>query len=134
MKILLRSIAVSAVSFYLTGLLVDGIKVSGGLKSYLLAGTALALLNITARPIINLLLLPINVLTLGMFRWLVNSATLWLVSIFIGSLTIAPFTYPGFSYQGLVIPAMEIGFFWTLTLGAFFISLFSGFFDWIARK
>lgn len=51
----------------------------------LLASFVLAILNVLIRPILMILSLPINILTLGLFSIVVNGVMLELTSLFVGS-------------------------------------------------
>ena len=85
--------------------LLEGIRVDGFLPALLAAG-ALGLLNAFLRPILIILTLPINVLSLGLFTFVLNGLMLKLASELI----------PGFAVQG----------FWTAVLGALVIGIVSG--------
>jgi putative membrane protein len=52
----------------------------GGALDYLLAGLVLGLVNAVLRPILLVLTLPINVLTLGLFTLVINAIVLQLVA------------------------------------------------------
>lgn len=134
MKSLVKSWAVASVSLYLTTLLISGVKISGGLKSYLAAGGILVLLNLFIKPIVQLLLLPINLLTLGLLGWLASVAVLWFVGMLTPNLTISAFYFPGWQNQGFVVPDMKLSIFWTTTLAAFLLNLISSLINWIIKK
>ncbi len=51
-----------------------------GLDDYLVAGLVLGLANALIRPVLLLLTLPLNLLTLGLFTLVVNALVLWLVA------------------------------------------------------
>lgn len=51
----------------------------------LLASAVLAVLNVLVKPILLILSLPINVLTLGLFSIVINALMLQLTSSFVGS-------------------------------------------------
>jgi putative membrane protein len=70
---------VSALALYLTSLIVRGIEISG-IASLLFAAVTIGVLNAVVRPVIMLLTLPLNVLTLGLFTLVVNAAMLWLAA------------------------------------------------------
>jgi putative membrane protein len=70
---------VSAGALYLTSLIVRGIEIHG-VVSLLFAAVAIGILNAIVRPIILLLTLPLNVLTLGLFTLVVNAFMLWMAS------------------------------------------------------
>ena len=95
---------VATLTVLLTAYFVPGFKVSG-LSGALWASVVIGLANLLIRPILLLITLPINILTLGLFTWVVNAATLRL----------AAFLSPGFAIDGW-IPAL---------IGAFLVSLFS---------
>lgn len=133
MKSLLKSIAITAVGFYLLTLAIPGFQVAGGIRTFLIGSAVLTILNWTVRPIANLLLLPINLLTLGMFRWVVNVFTLWLVSVFVADFSIVPFAFPGYSSYGFTLPPLTLNVFWTTTLGAFFLSLSTELLNWLVN-
>jgi putative membrane protein len=52
----------------------------GGAADYLIAGLVLGLVNAVLRPILVVLTLPINVLTLGLFTLIINAIVLQLVA------------------------------------------------------
>jgi len=95
MKGILIRWVVSAIALYLTALIAHylhiGIKVSGAVPA-LFAVAVLAIVNALIRPLILLLTLPLNCLTLGLFTFLVNALMFWLVGTFV----------PGFEVQGFL--------------------------------
>ena len=92
----------SAAALWLTSLMFDGIHV-GGIVSLLLASLALGALNALVRPLLLLVTLPLTVVTLGCFVFVINALVLKL----------AAFTVPGFEVVG----------FWTALFGAIVLSL-----------
>lgn len=70
--------------------LFDGIQVSG-FGSALFAALVLGILNAFFRPILLILTLPINVLTLGLFTFVINALLLMMTSGVIGGLEVAGF-------------------------------------------
>jgi putative membrane protein len=70
---------VSAVALYLTSLIVDGVEIDGVI-ALLFAAVTIGILNAVVRPIILLLTLPLNIITLGLFTLVVNAFMLWMAS------------------------------------------------------
>jgi putative membrane protein len=95
-KWLILTLAVLLASY-----LLEGIRVSGFFSAFL-AAAMLGFLNVFFRPILLVLTLPVNILTLGLFTFLINALILKMASGLI----------PGFDVQG----------FWTAVLGALLIS------------
>jgi putative membrane protein len=71
--------AVSALALILTAALLPGIRV-GGVLSALVAAAFLGIFNALLRPVLLLLTLPINILTLGLFTLVINGLMLQLVA------------------------------------------------------
>ena len=84
--------------------LIEGIEVRG-FGSALFAAALLGILNAFFRPVLIILTLPINILTLGLFTFVINALLLMMASGVIG----------GFEVHG----------FWAAFLGALIISLIS---------
>jgi len=57
-------------------------------KVALLAGFVLALLNALVRPILMILSMPLNVITLGLFTFVVNAIILYLAQYFVAGFTL----------------------------------------------
>jgi putative membrane protein len=70
---------VSALSLLLTAALLPGIRV-GGVFSALVAAAFLGIFNALLRPVLIILTLPINILTLGLFTLVINGLMLQLVA------------------------------------------------------
>lgn len=84
----------AAVSLVITAYLVPGFVINSFVAA-LIAAVMLGLVNAIIRPILVLLTLPITIVSLGLFLFIVNAITIWLA----GYLT------PGFDVNGF-IPAL----------------------------
>jgi len=103
MGILIRWIILT-VSIIIASYLLEGIHISSFFSAFF-AAAALGILNALFRPILLILTLPINVLTLGLFTFIINALMLKMASGII----------PGFEVQG----------FWTAVIGSLIISVIS---------
>ena len=65
----------TAVAFLITSYFVPGFKIDG-FGSAMMVAMVVGILNILLRPILLLLTLPINILTLGLFTFVVNAMVL----------------------------------------------------------
>ena len=90
MRILL-SIVANAVALIATAYIVPGITFAGSWVQLLVAGAIFGLLNLIVRPIALFLSLPLLVLTLGLFYFVLNGLLLWGFSTFM----------PGYHVAGL---------------------------------
>jgi putative membrane protein len=91
MRILL-SIVSNAVALYATALVVPGISFQGNVVMLLVAGAIFGLFNLIVRPVAMLLSLPLLIVTLGLFYFVLNGILLWVASFFL----------PGYNVAGIV--------------------------------
>ena len=84
----------TAVALVITAKLVPGFKIDN-FTAALIASVVLGLVNAIIKPILVVLTLPITLVTLGLFLFVINAITIWLA----GSIT------PGFHVLGFV-PAL----------------------------
>jgi putative membrane protein len=89
MKILVR-LVVNALIVLLIAELVPGIDVTGFFTALLVA-LALAIVNVTLKPILFILTLPITLVTLGLFTFIINAFLLWFVALIIKGFDITGF-------------------------------------------
>jgi putative membrane protein len=101
--ILIRWLTTTA-AIVATAYLLDGIQISG-FFSAVFAAAMLGFLNAFFRPIALLLTLPINILSLGLFTFIINALMLKMASG--------------------VIPGFDVYGFWTAIFGSFLISIIS---------
>lgn len=132
-KHFLRSFVFHAFAIYFVAQNIGGISYNGDLGVLALAGVALSLVEAFVRPILNLLLLPFNLITLGAFRWIVNVFTLYLTTLLIRGFSVAPFTYPGSNISGFIIPGTEFSLVWAYIAVSLSISIISSFLFWLVH-
>jgi putative membrane protein len=101
---------ITALSLLITAYFIPGFHVRSFMAA-IIAAAVIGLVNAIVRPVLSLLTLPITILTLGLFAFVVNALTLWFASAF----------SPGFEINGF-IPAL---------LGSLVLSLVSGLLNWI---
>jgi putative membrane protein len=89
MSLLIRWI-VNAVALMLVSYLFASIEVSGFFAA-LITALILGLVNAVIRPILILITLPINILTLGLFTFVINGLLFWFVASFLEGFEVAGF-------------------------------------------
>lgn len=130
----LRSFVFNLVALWLATQIIEGVSFVDGYQTLLLAGLALTLVNLIVKPLVKLLLLPINLLTLGLFRWVINVIALYSVTLFVPQFKIESFLFSGFTYQGFSLPATQLSVFWVYIITSFFLSLVTSTLFWLVRK
>jgi len=102
--------ATTAVALWITSLLVKGITIDGVLPLFF-AAVVLGIFNAILRPLMLVITLPINLLTLGLFTFIINGAMLKLTAEVVRGVSIDGFL-------SAVIGAL------LLSVISFFLSLF----------
>lgn len=81
MKLILR-ILINAFAIWLTSMLLTSFEFSGSILNLIIVAVIFGLINAFIRPIVKLLTLPINLVTLGLFTLVINMLmlllTVWL--------------------------------------------------------
>jgi putative membrane protein len=113
MSLIIRLI-VNAIALWVATLIVSGVELEGGstqdrVITLLVVAAIFAVVNVVVRPIVNILSLPLYVLTLGLFTFVVNALMLLLTS-WIADQFDVPFNVDGF---------------WSAVLGGLVISFVS---------
>lgn len=86
MKLVWR-ILINAAALWLTAMLFSALEFSGNIWGLLAAAVIFGLVNAFIRPLVKLLTLPINVVTLGLFTLVINTLMLLLTVWLSGSLS-----------------------------------------------
>jgi putative membrane protein len=97
---------VIAVALWVTAHILPGVEVNSW-TALGVAAVVLGFVNAVIRPVLVILTLPVTVLTLGLFYFVVNGFTFFLVA--------------------KVVPGFSVGSFWWAMLGALIVSLLSWF-------
>lgn len=80
----------SALAILVVATLVPGFSVNGFTTALIIA-LFLGILNALIKPVLLILTLPINILTLGLFTFIINAALIWLVAQIVKGFTLSGF-------------------------------------------
>ena len=106
----MKAFVIYLLSLYATSILLEGLYFDT-IGSFLIAGIVLSIFNAVIRPVMLLFTLPVNVLTLGLFTFVVSGTMIKLTS--------------------LVVDGMSISGFWTAVLAALIISVINSVLSWL---
>ena len=81
---------INALALMLVAYLYSGVKVEG-IFAALIAALVLGLVNAVIRPLLVLLTLPVTVLTLGLFIFIINAFLFWFVAEVVNGFTVTGF-------------------------------------------
>ncbi len=89
MKILTHWL-ISAAAILIAAYWIPGVSISG-IKAALIAAAALGLINLFIKPVLMILTLPINLVTLGLFTVVIEAALIMLTSHFVPGFVVGGF-------------------------------------------
>ena len=81
-RLLINALAILAVAYFVPGVAVTGFYTA------LIVALVLGLLNVIIKPILLILTLPITILTLGLFTFVINALLFWFVGTVIKGFTV----------------------------------------------
>jgi len=130
---IIKRFVIATTALYLINLAFSGLTFENGLSTLALTGAVLALTSLLIKPILNLLLLPLNLLTFGLFRWVTYAVTLYLVTLVVPGFSVGTFSFGGLNSYWFSIPALSFGGLWGLLAFSLSISFVSSTIHWIMK-
>lgn len=134
MKGLLRRFLFYTIALFATTQLLSGFRLSGGLQIYIITGIVLALMMLILKPILNLLSMPLNLITFGFASFLVNAIILFLLTVFIAQVNVEPFTLPGIYFAGFSIPPIGLNKWFAYLVASIVLSGVYSILTWVTTE
>jgi putative membrane protein len=103
---IILTFSITVVSYFLPFIYISAGNVWDNFKIAFLAGLLLGLFNLFIKPIIKVLSLPINILTLGLFNIVINAGMLWIVDLILDGLKVEGFW--AYVWSSLIISIISI--------------------------
>ena len=133
MKTLLRHYVIDTFSLLLLSKIASGLQFGNGISTLLIAGLAITIVSLLAKPIINILLLPINLVTFGLFRWVASSIVIYLTTLIVPLFKVTGFFLSGTSTRWFDIPTFDFHGFSAYIAFSFLLSLITSFIYWLIK-
>lgn len=134
MKTIARNIFIYAFSLFILTQVLSGVKISGGVLTYIIGGAALSVMFVIIKPILNIITLPLNIITFGTFSFLMNSIILYLLTVLVSNISISAFVFIGFAFAGFVVPTVHLNTFFAFIVASIFLSVIVGALTWLIKK
>lgn len=133
MKGILKTIFINLFVLYVVSQLFNGIKYDNGVSTFLSAGVFLTISSIFIKPLINIMILPINLVTFGVFRWISSTAALYIVTLVVPGFLIERFYFSGYSSIWFDIPVINFSGLFAIILYSFAISILGTILHWLLK-
>lgn len=135
MKTIIRNILFYSFSLYIiSGLFSSGLRIIGGIQTLFTGGLILAIMSLILRPILQIISFPINLLTLGLFSFIINAFILFLVTRFVPHIIIHAFTLGKISLKYGSLPQIGLNSYLTFIFLSFVVSFLVTILTWITKQ
>lgn len=111
-----------------------GLSYEGGFRTIAIGALGLMAMNLVIIPVLKVVFLPLNILTLGIFTWVINVIALYLLTTIIPQFKLIPYYFPGGNFLGMNLPAQNLTVLWVAIIASFMIGFASRFFHWLTGK
>lgn len=133
MKTILRSIIFYTISLYLVSELFSGLRITGGIQTIFLGGLILAGMSLILKPILQIVSFPINLISLGLFSFIINAGLLYLMTRFVPHISVHAFVLHKFAYKNVSTPQLALNIYLSFIFLSFMVSFFTTILTWITR-
>lgn len=134
MKSLLRNFLIHLVTLLIVSKILPGFTYTGGLRTLVLGTIAFMLINVAIVPLLKVMFLPLNILTLGIFTWVVNVVGLYLLTTVVPNFRLLPYNFPGGEVGFVSLPQMELNVLYVAVAASFLVGFISHFLQWLYSK
>lgn len=133
MKGIFRIYLIETFSLYLISSVISGIVFENGIQTLLLAGLGFTIATSIAKPGINILLLPLNLMTFGLFRFVSSAVALYIVTLVVPGFNLTGFMFQGFASEWFSIPVISLTGFLAFIAFSFVFSVLTTFLHWLIK-
>ena len=130
MRGLLKRIVFTTLSLYIVTVVFNQVHFANP-TALITMGIVLTLLNIFIRPFLSIILLPINLITFGLFSWMLSMIVLYIATLMTPGFSIGAIAIPSITISIFVFPAYQLTVFWSFFVVSFFVSLGNSLLAWI---
>lgn len=130
MKRFLKTLVINGFIFWLLEKFYPAVNLKD-FQTLILATAALTLANIIIRPVIKLITLPLNFLTLGFFSWVANITTFYITVWLVDGFSLGTTYFPGFQFNGIDVNPMVLPRIATLVIATVAFSFLNNLLVWL---
>lgn len=111
----------------------EGIVFERGYYTLFIAGLVLMGSSLVVKPLINLLILPINLVTFGVFKWVSSVVAIYIVTLVVPGFEIVKMAFGGYAGTWVDIPAFEFTGILAILTFSFVLSIFTSIMNWLVK-
>lgn len=131
---LVKSIIANYLSLYLVSTyLLTSFVIQNGIIGYTKISLMLSFVFPVIKPLLKIVLFPLNLLTLGLFDLFLGVIIIYLMTLFVPELNIASQHFSGLTYGSLRLEAFILNRFWVMFLASILLNSIYKVFMWLMR-
>lgn len=133
MRSLLKKYFIIILAVYLLTQLIPTFVVSEGWRGLFYSSFILSLLLYIAQPVINLIMLPINLLTLNLTSWLLNIIIFYIWTLLVPNIWVTDWQFSGKSIGLITFSSLYIPQWQVIVLSGILLTLITQFIKWLVK-
>ncbi|OGG26887.1 hypothetical protein A2960_01875 [Candidatus Gottesmanbacteria bacterium RIFCSPLOWO2_01_FULL_39_12b] len=133
MKILLKKYFITILSVFTLTQIISSFVIKGGWNSLFYASLILSILFWFAKPLINIIMLPVNLLTLNLAAWFVNIIIFLLWIRLVPDISINSWQFSGANLKIILLTPFYFSAFQVIILCSILLTIIIQFFKWLIR-
>lgn len=133
MKILLKKYFITILSVFTLTQIISSFVIKGGWNRLFYASLILSILFWFAKPLINIIMLPVNLLTLNLAAWFVNIIIFLLWIRLVPDISINSWQFSGANFKVILLSPFYFSAFQVIILCSILLTIIIQFFKWLIR-
>jgi len=133
MRKLLKYFSIDVLALYFVAQITDGMVFEGGVGTFFVTAAALTATSILGKPILKIMILPLNLITFGLFGWIGNSVVLYIVTLLVSGFRIEGFFFQGFVSKWIDLPTINLSGVMAFVAFSFLLSFVTSLFHWLSK-
>lgn len=133
MKFILKKYLLATASIYILMQFVPAVTIAGSWQTLFFASFILSIGLFVLQPIVNLFLLPLNLVTLNLSSWIVYIATFYVWTLLIPSIKIGNWHIAGFKIATITVSEFNLVKWQVTIVSAFLFIIINKVLNWVFR-
>ncbi len=132
MRWILRQLLFHLSALLVTSRFIPGFSIGSSYENIEIATVALAVINVFVKPIVKILFLPLNIITLNLFSIVINIGVVFALTKLVPTVTISSWQFSGFSAYGFSVPGFGFTVLYTFIAVAILLTTVVTFLNWLS--
>ncbi len=133
MRYIIKKYIVITISLIILTQLITSIKIDGDWKKFFSSTFIFTLLYFIGRPIANLIMLPVNLLTLNLFSWIINVLVFYIWTIISKNILINSWQFTGINIGPIVLTSFNFASWQVIIISSILLTIIIQFMEWLIK-